>query len=211
MKREKGKYHIYVVGTGTAGEAWSWGLEVDGYGYERYGVKVKAGSVLVQFPDGGVEVMRKSSYEFLAPMMMEHNKRVDNKRPLTQSEETADRLTSIIKKVSNLIDNFTQINYQDHDIYNALSDEIAELLYESKNNPGRYYKQAVLIVHDGFASVYSEDLTLEQLKALHSSFVILRNSRNKFSLDITKLIDRELNACGLYTIPHDKSRILTRR
>ena len=216
MTREKGKYHIYVVGSGTIGEAESWGLWYGGNGRDPrmgsdMGPIVKTGSVMVQFPNGNVEVMQYSSYKYLELMMFDHNERMKYEMVVTDSEKAQDREKYIIGIINNLTNNFDSIGHEKYEIYNELDNEIAELLSESNSSDDKYYKQAVLTVHDAFASLPTEQLTVDQLKAFKRSFMELRSSRNKFQLDAVKIIDRELNDSGLYTIPHDKSRILTRR
>ena len=90
--------------------------------------------------------------------------------------------------------------------YTVFQTGLRALLEQTKGSTPREFRHAILTLYDAAHSVYSEELTRDQVKALRDAIEQLRGS----AVDVGNLrsIDRALSDVGLETIPSNKTRYL---
>ena len=112
-------------------------------------------------------------------------------------------------KVAEIFDTVDQVSSDFEDLRNRLSSytvlqaQLRDLLHKARSNGSRDFRHALLTIYDASHSVYSEDLTMDQLEAIRNALEHMRESPS--DREVARLIDRSLRGAGFETIPSDRS------
>lgn len=87
--------------------------------------------------------------------------------------------------------------------YTAFQKRLRNLLESTKDSNDRDFRAAILILHDATHSIYSEDLSLDQVQCLHKSTSRLQEVL--VSREEVRHLDKVLLNAGFETIPSDRA------
>ena len=115
------------------------------------------------------------------------------------------KFTEILDVIDKVIGEFEDLRAR-LSAYTGFQKWLDDLLNQMRSRGSHDLRHAVLTIYDAVHSVYSEDLTCDQLQAIRDSLERLRGS--SISMVEVRSIDRLLRNVGFETIPSDRSRYL---
>jgi hypothetical protein len=121
--------------------------------------------------------------------------------------EWGKRAVVVLRAVELLTENFDDLSDR-LSFHIKLIDQLKELLPFARSSGNRPLRSAVLTLHDALYSVYSEDLTQEQLSLIREMVAALQDT--DWDLDQVRRFDKKLRNQGFETVPSDKSLVVGR-
>ena len=133
----------------------------------------------------------------------EFRTRVRDKLPASASAEYEwlNEVKPVIGSVEELLEEFEDLSTR-LSLHMKLIKRLQDLLEAARETESRYLRSAVLTVYDASRSVYSEDLTAEQVKAIAEAVDSLYSLQ--WDVDKVQSLDSKLRDVGFETIPSDR-------
>ena len=129
--------------------------------------------------------------------------RVVSKQPVLVEvpDAIASKVSSIMKTIDALAREFDDLHDRlSH--YTLLQGQLRELIDIARKQHSQHFRSAVLTLYDATYSVYSEDLTADQIRVLQA--VARKLQESPITKETVRSLDKAIRVAGFETVPSDQ-------